>query len=509
MVHSRFISLMAGIGICICSSLLLGVETATPRRSTDWQKAEALTENAVVQVFSNHTEFNWIEPYKAPRKVQSYGTAFFLNDQGYLLTNFHVIDQAAVQLFIPSLGQKPVDAYVVGACPEADIAYIKVTDTGMASIRKALGKVPFLTLGDSDSLFATEPVLAVGYPMGQRYLKRTAGILAGREYISGKSYMHITAPINPGNSGGPLLNLDGQVVGVNSAGNSLAANIGYIIPIYDAKILMKELKKNKIVRKPRLGLNVNRTTDDHAKVLGNPVPAGVYINGADRNSLAEKAGIQEGDMLYDVNGYEVDSYGDITVNWKTSRKVTLAEYLIRQEPHATLNLTIYRRGKKLRIPVVYKPAAPEPIRTVFADYEEHEIDYEIIGGMCVMQLRENHLNYFDHIVELHGYSLKKKRHKSALIVTRLMPGSVVEKINCFYEGALLEKVNEKQVTTLAELREALKSSKKSGYITLATKDHTATAVSVKDVFADENRLADEYQFDTTPGMKAVLPIRKN
>ncbi len=486
------------------TTIMVGVERNT---RTDWKQAEELAENAVVQVHSAHTEFNWAEPYKAPRKTQSFGTAFFLDERGYLLTNFHVIDQATLQLYIPALGQKPVEAFVVGACPEADIAYIKVSDAGMKSIRSALKKIPYLKLGDSDALFATEPVLALGYPLGQRYLKSTVGVIAGREYISGASFMHITAPINHGNSGGPLLNLDGEVVGINSAGHAMAKNIGYIIPIYDAQILMKELKSKKLVRKPYLGMGVNQTTDAHARVLGNPEPAGVYINTVEHNSLAAKAGVRAGDMLYAINDCEVDSYGDVTVNWKTSRKVTLAEYLIRQAPHTTLNLTLYRNGAKKDISIAFEPAHPDPIRTIYAEYEPKETDYEVIGGMCIMQLRENHIKLFEGLMPLLPYSLKKNQHKEVLIITRLMPRSIFEKINCFYEGALLKEINGKRVKTLAQAREALKESAKTGYVVIKTKDQVVTAITLDELLEDEKRLTQEYKFETTPGAMALMKVK--
>ena len=158
------------------------------------------------------------------------------------MTNYHVAEDArSFQVYIPALGQKPAEADIVGVCPEIDLAVLKLRDESVKSIKTALHGMPFLKLGDSDLLFSTEPVLALGYPMGQRYLKSTVGVVAGRECIDGHSYMDITAPINPGNSGGPLLNLDGEVVGINTAGMPNAQNIGYIVPINDAKILLSDL----------------------------------------------------------------------------------------------------------------------------------------------------------------------------------------------------------------------------------------------------------------------------
>lgn len=313
--------------IFILACLTIFYVAAKVQRSYDWKDVEERSINTVAQVLAQRTSFNWLEPYKAPKQKENTGTAFFIDSEGTLLTNYHVVDHAkSLQVFIPSMGQKPVDADIVGVCPEADVALIKLKPEGVKAVRKVVRSIPYLKLGDSDSLFPTEPVLALGYPLGQRYIKSTVGVVAGRDYFDNKSFMHITAPINPGNSGGPLLNLDGLVVGINSAGVPGAQNIGYIVPICDARILLKDLKQTKLVRKPKLGIKYNATTDEHAELLGNPLPAGVYINSVDPTSQVAKAGLKVGDMLYAINGHVVDSYGDVSVNWQSSSKVTLEEF---------------------------------------------------------------------------------------------------------------------------------------------------------------------------------------
>jgi serine protease Do len=494
-----FLAILIGLSLFVIAKV---------NRTFDWQEAEEKAQNTVVQVCAQHTEFNWLEPYKAPHQQESSGTAFFINNEGYLLTNFHVVDQAkSLQLLIPALGQKPVDAHVVGVCPEADVAYIKLSDTGIKAVRDALKSIPFLKLGDSDALFPTEPVLALGYPLGQRYIKSTVGVIAGREYIDRRSFMHVTAPINPGNSGGPLLNLDGLVVGINSAGIPNAQNIGYIVPIYDAQILLKDLKKEGLVRKPWLGAYYNPTTDEHAQFLGNPLPAGVYINGVERDSLADKAGVKAGDMLYEINGYPVDSYGDVTVNWRSSLKVTLDEFLIRLPSTTKIMLRLYRNGIQKKIAFTYDELKPAPIRFIYVDHEHDALDYEVIGGMCVMQLRLNHLDYFQQVVPLHKYKLNKNQHQELLIITKILPGSSVHRVNCFYEGALLANVNGKPVGNLTQLREILKGSAKTGLIALESKEKIATVLSVDAMLNDEERLTRDFKFTSTPAMTELKKAR--
>lgn len=235
-------------------------------RTSEWEHAEKLSKNAVVQIRVSHAPFNWTEPYKSSTPVSEAGSGFFIDEEGHILTNFHVVDQAkSIQVFVPAMGQKPMDAHIIGVCPEVDLAYLKLDDEGIKSMKALLKKIPYLELGDSDMLFPTEPVLALGYPLGQRYLKSTVGVIAGRDFMHGCSYIHITAPINPGNSGGPLLNLLGKVVGINSAIMIGSQNIGYIVPIYEAQVLLKDLKQQKLVRKPQAGFLYNQTTDEHAK----------------------------------------------------------------------------------------------------------------------------------------------------------------------------------------------------------------------------------------------------
>ena len=120
---------------------------------------------------------------------------------------------------------------------------------------------------------------------------------------------------------------------------------------------------------------------------------------------------------------------------------------------------------------------------------------------AVRQLRLNHLDHFERLIPLHEYRLPDNQHKEVLIITKLLPGSPLHKINCFYEGALLAEVNGKPVINLTQLRTALKQSAQSGLISMKLKDNIATAVSVDKLLQDEDRIVRDFKFASTQGMK--------
>src|SRR5262249_26829670 len=154
-----------------------------------------------------------------------------------------------------------------------DIALLRVKPAGLELIRSVLGGVPYMTFGDSDSIRRSDEVLALGYPLGQQSLKSTTGVISGHE----QHMIQISAAINPGSSGGPLLNEAGEVIGINAAGITEAQNVGYAIPVNDLKIVLPDLYKTKLLRKPFLGILYNNASEALTEYLGNPQPGGCYI----------------------------------------------------------------------------------------------------------------------------------------------------------------------------------------------------------------------------------------
>jgi serine protease Do len=493
----------------------ISIYTALPY-TFDWRHVEQKAYSAVVQVFAQHAEFNWLEPYKAPQQCEGTGTAFFIDQEGHLLTNFHVINQAkSLHLCIPGFGKKTFDATIVGTCPESDVALLKLSEEGMREFLHVVGKIPYLRLGNSDSCYPTQEVLALGYPLGERNITSTKGEVANCVFVGGRSYMHITAAVNPGNSGGPLINKEGEVIGINSAFMPYVPNseklpaqsIAYAIPVKQVKNLLNDLYTIKLIRKPLLGASFNNTTPEHARSLGNPLPGGYYVNEVYKGSIADKIGMKVGDMLYQINGFNVDQFGDVDGIRQKPHRISLEEFLISLPIKAPLGLVVYRNGKELTLKGSYEEARAQSVRYIYPDYESEVIDYEMFGGLCVQQLRENHFKYLPHTLMLQEYMKAENQYNDALVITRILPGSYIHKINCFYEGAILDMLNGVPVRTLQDVRKALEESAKTGEIAIKTKDKIYTVISLDAVLQDEKRIARDFMFTVTETMEKLIKIR--
>src|SRR5579872_3447570 len=299
-----------------------------------WRPVQERVRDTVIQLFVQISAIDLLEPYKSPQQGTACGSGFFINDQGYLITNAHVVNSAkSVWGQIPSLGKRIIDMEVIGISFERDLALLRVTDESKELIAKELGGIPYLQLGDSDLVRRSDEVLAVGYPLGQQAFKSTNGIISGHEH----HLIQMSAPINPGSSGGPLLNVKGEVIGVNSSGITEAQNVGYAIPINTLKTILNDLYEVTILRKPYLGVRFNNSTETLTKYLGNPLPGGCYVVEVLRGSTLEKAGVMKGDMIYEINGYPVDMYGDMSVPWSED-KISIIDYPLRLSIGDTINL---------------------------------------------------------------------------------------------------------------------------------------------------------------------------
>ena len=159
-----------------------------------WANLQKTVQNTVVQLFVQSANFNWVEPYKVPQIGAGLGSGFFISESGEIITNAHVVNQAAViHIQIPSFGKHQFEADLVGIMPEKDFAIVKIRSEGLDLIRSVLGKIPYLTLGDSDLMRRGDEVMALGYPLGQQSLKSTTGVISGRE----GGMIQMSAPINP------------------------------------------------------------------------------------------------------------------------------------------------------------------------------------------------------------------------------------------------------------------------------------------------------------------------
>ena len=473
-----------------------------------WRPVQDRVRDTVIQLFAQVSAIDLLEPYKTPQQGTACGSGFFINDEGYLITNAHVVISAkTVWGQVPSLGKRIIDMEVIGISPERDLALLRVTAEGRELITKELGGIPYLPLGDSNLVRRSDDVLALGYPLGQQSVKSTNGIISGHEH----HLIQMSAPINPGSSGGPLINIKGEVIGVNSSGVSEAQNVGYAIPINTLKTILNDLYDVKILRKPFLGVRFNNSTETLTKFLGNPLPGGCYVIETIAGSPLEKAGILRGDMIYEINGHAVDMYGDMSVPWSED-KISIIDYPLRLSIGDTINIVVFRKGQKKVFTVTFSLAEPQAIRSIYPGYET--IDYELFGGMVVQELNVNLIRLLgDHAPGLRKYAELKYQSEPVLIITHVFPDTQLYRGRNLPLGATLNEINGIKVKNLEEFRQVIKNSATKEYFTIAANDNVTRAaetifivLDMRRIIEEEPRLARDYRYQLSDTTKEVLRL---
>lgn len=472
--------------------------------SQAWRPIQEKVKDTVVQVFAQITEVDLLQPYKSPNQYAASGSGFFINEKGDLITNAHVVDQAkSVWVQIPSFGKRIIDVEVASVSPERDIALLRVKPESLALIKEALGSVPYLPLGDSDIVRRSDEVLALGYPLGQQALKSTTGVISGRE----QHLIQMSAALNPGNSGGPLLNINGEVIGINSAIIQGAQNVGYIIPINDLKNALADLNKMKLLRKPYLGVLINNATDCLAEYLGNPQPGGCYVVEVVPGSTLDKAGIKRGDMLYEINGHRLDVFGEMNVPWAED-KISLVDYVSRLSIGEDVHLVAYRSGERQEATVKFSQASLPAVRRIFPGYEQ--IDYEVFAGMVVMPLSLNHIQMLASSAPgLTKYAELKNQAQQKLIITHIFPSSQLYRSRSLAVGATINEVNGVEVSSLDDFRNAIKKSDK--FLTIRASDNVSRAsdnvlvsLMYDKVLQEEPKLAMDFKYPLSKTSQALI-----
>lgn len=265
------------------------------------------------------------------------GTGFIISENGYIITNQHVInnaDQIRVKL---TSKKEPIAARVVGQDYELDLAVLKIEGKGY----------PTLPMGDSDSMRVGDYVMAIGQPYGLDHTVTTGVVSAkGRPVtIEDRNYKNLIqtdAAINPGNSGGPLLNMRGEVIAINTAVNAQAQGIGFAIPINTAKDVLKDLVNNGKVIRPYMGIRMNDVTPEVAAKLSlDSETQGAAIVEVVDNSPAMRAGLRSSDVIVAIDGKTVSSgqdVQDIIAKHKIGDKVTVR--VLRQGKPVKISLTL-------------------------------------------------------------------------------------------------------------------------------------------------------------------------
>jgi serine protease Do len=275
-----------------------------------------------------------------PRKEHSLGSGFLISADGEILTNNHVV-AGADKILVKLQGRtKNYPARVLGQDPDTDLALIKIDETGL----------PFLTLGDSSKSKVGDWVLAIGNPFGLDHTV-TKGIISAKGRAIGAGpyddFIQTDASINPGNSGGPLINMDGEVVGINAAIVASGQGIGFAIPSDLAKDVVAQLKQGKKMHRGLLGVAVQDVDDNTAKALGLKGTKGALVAQVTPNGPADKAGVQAGDVITQVDDQDVADSRDLTRRiGHMAPKDTVRLTLMRGSSVKKLSATLEERDAK-------------------------------------------------------------------------------------------------------------------------------------------------------------------
>lgn len=239
-------------------------------------------------------------------KKQSLGSGFIINEDGYIITNFHVIENAS-EIIVTLSGEtkKEYEAKLIGKDKKTDLALIKIEPKHSLTVA---------TLGDSDKLNIGDWVMAIGNPFGLGGTV-TAGIVSQKGRVIGAGpyddFIQTDASINPGNSGGPLFDLKGEVIGINTAIISGGQGIGFAVPVNMAKEIIGQLKENGKVTRGWIGVAIQEVTPALAKSLKLDEASGVLITSVMEGDPAEKAGIKRRDVIVEFNGKKIIEVNDL------------------------------------------------------------------------------------------------------------------------------------------------------------------------------------------------------
>ena len=373
------------------------------------------------------------EPQEYQQKGQ--GSGFIISKDGYILTNNHVVNDA--DKITVTLGDgREFEAKLIGTDPKTEVALIKIEDGD---------DLPVVPLGDSDALEVGEWVLAAGNPFGLSQTI-TAGIVSakGRDETGIAEYgnfIQTDAAINPGNSGGPLLNIDGEVVGINTAIYTRSGGymgIGFAIPVNQAVSIKEQLIKYGKVSRSVLGVYLQEVDEDLAVSFGLEEKGGVLINQVVEDSAAEEAGIKGGDIVVEMNGRKV-------VKLQAFRN-----RVANTSPNSKIELKIFRDGKYIEVSAITKEMEPTGIE-VTAEAEEI---YEKLGVTAdsLESDAARRLGYDD----LDGVIITEVEQGSAAWSAGLQPGQVIM------------SVNRLKVESVKEFKDALEAAKSERILLLIT-----------------------------------------
>jgi len=382
-----------------------------------------------------------------PQKQEGLGSGVIVSKEGYILTNNHVIENAD-DIKVGLYDNRQFEAKLIGTDPLTEVAVIKIDGKDL----------PLARLGNSEKLDIGEWVLAFGSPLGLNSTVtagivsakgRSVGIIQDRDQEKSagsyaiENFIQTDAAINPGNSGGPLVNINGEVVGINTAiatGTGYYAGYGFAIPINLAKKIMNDLVSKGYVTRAWLGIGMRPVDENMAERYKLDRPKGILIDQIMEDSPAQKAGLKVLDILVKVDGKEMNQSNEVQ------------NYIALKNPGDTVILTVVRDGTQKDVQV--KLGQRETGKTSEKTTEEEGM---IKLGLTVQNVDENLRQQFD-----------LNRNSEGVVVTEVEPYSAAADAR-IRQGDLIVKIEENVIKTTADYRRAIRSFQKGKVVIFTVK----------------------------------------
>ena len=370
----------------------------------------------------------FFEEFELPEFRQSFkstslGSGFIVDDEGRVLTNAHVVRRAS-KIRITLADKRSFSAELIASDPDSDVAVLKITEGS---------GLPHVTMGTSDDLMVGETVITIGNPFGLSHTVTTGVISATRRSFKGngaeyRDFIQTDASINPGNSGGPLVNIHGEVIGVNTAIIQAAEGIGFAIPIRKARRILGDLLKYGKVQAVWIGAEVQTINAELAAALGTAGRPGVVVTRVEPDSPAGRAGLRQRDVITRFGGRSIED--------KESFRAAV-EDVARETPQSLEGL---REGSPFNIAVTL--TAPPP-------------------------------DYADRLLE-RNLGLKLKPGGHGVLIDSVRDGSPADKAG-LERGDRIVVLGEERVASLADARRAVLEARKRGRLRVSVRRGNATA----------------------------------